>query len=379
MASAALLLAGCSKAPDAAPAGPPTVLVAEATQEDVPIFSEEVATLDGSTNAQIHAQVTGYLLSQNYKEGSQVKEGDLLFQIDPKPFQANLDKAQANLQNNQAQLLRTQQDLGRYEALVKQGAVSQQEYQNEVQTVQSAQANVDAANASVATAQIELGYTKIAAPFSGIVGKANPNIGDLISPSMNMTTISALDPIKAVFTVPEQFYLDHAARLAEVTQIPVENRPANLELLLADGTVYPQKGRFDYVDRQIQTSTGAITVYALFPNADNVLRPGQYAKVRANTQNISNAVLIPQRAVNELQGTFQVVVIKPGNIAEIRNVTVGDRVGTFWVITSGVESGEHAVVEGIQKCQPDMVVNPQPYNPPADDSSTNAATAPAQP
>jgi len=371
----ALILAGCSKQEETAPACPPVVLVTKAEKADVPIFTEAIATLEGSTNSQIFAQVSGYLLTKNYNEGGQVKQGDVLFQIDPKPFQADLDKATATLQNNQAQLLRTQQDLARYAVLVKSGAVSQQEYQNEVQTVQSAQANVDAAQATVTSAQIQLGYTKIVAPITGIAGKALAQVGDLISPNMQLTTISALDPIEVAFTVPEQFYLDHADRFAKAMEIPQNERPESIELLMADGSVYPKRGRFEYVNRQVQTSTGAISVYALFPNSDNILRPGMYVKVRAVTQNISNAVVIPQRCVNELQGINQVVVIKADNTVEIRNVVTGDQVGPLWVITSGLEPGEFVVVEGIQKCQPGETVTPEPYVDDTASPSTNAAPA----
>jgi len=375
-----LILAGCTKKEEPAAPTPPVVLVTTAEQADVPIFSEAVATLEGSTNSQIYAQISGYLLRRNYNEGTQVKKGDLLFEIDPKPFQANLDKATATLQNNQSQLTRTQQDLARYAALVKSGAVSQQEYQNEVQTVQSAQANVDAAQASVTSAQIELSYTKVTAPITGIAGKAMVQAGDLISPSLQLTTISALDPIEAAFTVTEQFYLDNTDRINRVMQIPQNDRPESIELLFGDGTPYPKKGRFEYVNRQVQTSTGAISVYALFPNPDNVLRPGMYAKVRGITQRITNAVLIPQRCVSELQGIDQVVVIKPDNTAEIRNVVTGDQVGPLWIITSGLRAGESVVVEGIQKCQAGSPVTPEPYVPDTPTSATNAApAAPANP
>ena len=371
----AFLLAGCGQKEEAPPATPPAVLFVEASTEDVPIFSEAIATLDGSTNTQIHSQVSGYLIKQAYTQGSVVNQGDLLFEIDPKPFQADLDKAQASLANVQAQLLRTKQDLDRYAALVKSGAVSQQEYQTQVQNNLSAQADVDGAQASVTTAQINLGYTKIAAPITGIAGNAISQLGDLVNPSMNLTTISTVDPIKAAFTVPEQFYLNNAERIAKVSALPMEDRPESIQMLLADGTPYPRKGRFDYVDRQIQTSTGAITAYALFPNPDRILRPGQYVKVRGVMQNLNGAVVIPQRAVNELQGIDQVVVIKPDNTAEIRNVTTGDRFGSYWVITDGLKPGERVVVEGIQKCQNGSPVTPQPYVPDTPPASTNAASA----
>jgi membrane fusion protein (multidrug efflux system) len=358
-----ILLAACGKQATAPPAAPPEVLVAEVTQKDVPIFGEAIATLDGSTNTQIHSQVTGYLIKQAYTEGAVVKQGDLLFEIDPRPFQADLDKANANLATAQANLLKSKQDMDRYTTLVKSGAVSQQEYQNEVQNYQAAQGNVDSAQASVATAQINLGYTKITAPIEGIAGKAQPGVGDLISPSTQLTTISTVDPIQADFTVSEQFYLDHADMIAKVSALPMDQRPEGMELILGDGTVYPKKGKLSYVNRQIQTSTGAIAVYALFPNPDRLLRPGQYAKVRGVTQNITGAVLIPQRAVTQLQGLNQVWVVKPDNTVEIRNITLGNQAGSYWIVTSGLQEGEKIVVEGIQKCQPGETVSPQPYGP----------------
>jgi RND family efflux transporter MFP subunit len=376
----AVLLAGCSKPPEAAPAGPPEVLVMDAAEADVPIFTDAIATLDGSTNTQIHAQVSGYLIKQNYQEGSVVKAGDLLFQIDSKPFQADLDKAQAALANAQAQELRSKQDLDRYAALVKSGAVSQQEYQTQVQNNLSAQANVDSAQASVTTAQINLGYTTITSPITGVAGRAIPGVGDLLSPSTTLTTISTVDPIQADFTLPEQFYLDNADKIAKVSAMPMADRPESIEMVLADGTAYPLKGKFYYVNRQIQTSTGAITAYALFPNPDRVLRPGQYVKVRGITQHITGAVLIPQRCVTQLQGMNQVMVIKPDNTAEVRNVTLGDMAGSLWIITDGLKAGERVVVEGIQKCVDGAPVNPQPYVPPASDTSaTNAPPMPSSP
>jgi membrane fusion protein, multidrug efflux system len=379
-----LLLTGCGKKEEAAPPTPPVVLVLDAQEADVPIFTEAIATLDGSTNSQIHSQVSGYLIKQAYQEGSVVNPGDLLFEIDPKPFQADLDKAKAALANAQAQELRTKQDLDRYAALVKTGAVSQQEYQTQVQNNLSAQADVDSAQASVTTAQINLGYTKITAPITGVAGRAIPGVGDLISPSVTMTTISTVNPIQADFTVSEQFYLTYADRIAKASLVPMQDRPENIDLILADGTVYPKKGRFFYVNRQIQTGTGAITAYALFPNPDRVLRPGQYVKVRGSMQQVNNAVLIPQRCVTQLQGINQVMVVKPDNTVEVRNVTLGDRAGSDWMITSGLKAGERVIVEGIQKVQDGSTVTPQPYVEPATElpptnTPTGAAPTPSNP
>ena len=372
----AVLVTGCGKKEATAPPTPPVVLVMKAQQADIPIFSDAIATLDGSTNSQIHSQISGYLIKQAYQEGSVVNPGDLLFEIDPKPFQADLDKAKAALANAQAQELRTKQDLDRYAALVKTGAVSQQEYQTQVQNNLSAQADVDSAQASVTTAQINLGYTKIASPIIGVVGKAIPGVGDLINPNMTLTTVSTVNPIQADFTVPEQFYLNNADRIAKLSQLPMEDRQESIQMVLADGTLYPKLGKFYYVNRQIQTGTGAITAYALFPNPDRVLRPGQYVKVRGITEHINDAVLIPQRCVSQLQGINQVMVVKPDNAVEVRNVMLGDRVGSNWIVTSGLKGGEEVIVEGLQKVQDGSTVTPQPYvDPTADLPATNAPAA----
>jgi len=369
-----LTLPACGPKQEAEAPPPPVVMVTPATSADVPITSEAIATLDGSTNTQIHSQVTGYLIKQAYSEGSAVQRGDLLFEIDPKPFQADLDKAMASLANSQAQQKRTQQDLDRYASLVKSGAVSQQEYQTELQNNLSAQANVESAQAGVSTAQINLGYTKITSPIVGVAGHANVYIGDLISPDKLLTTVSTINPIQADFTLPEQFYLDHADQIARVASLPLEDRPENIQLFLADGSIYPYKGRFYYVNRQVQTSTGAIQAYALFPNPDRLLRPGQYTKVRAVTRQIDNAVLVPQRAVTQLLNLNQVFVVKEDNTVEVHNVTLGDTAGPNWIITAGLKEGERVVVEGIQKCQEGLLVSPQPYEtPPAPDQPpTNA-------
>jgi RND family efflux transporter MFP subunit len=370
---AVLFLPACGSRQESAPATPPVVLVMPAPTGDVPVFKEAIATLDGSTNSQIHSQVSGYLTKQNYVEGSVVKPGDLMFEIDPKPFQAELDKAMATLANKQATQKSTQQNLDRYTLLVKSGAISQQEYQNQVQANIAAQADVDAAQASVVTAQINLGYTKITSPIEGVAGHAMVNIGDLISPSVTMTTVSTVNPIQADFTMPEQFYLNNADRIARASLVPLQDRPEDIELVLADGTVYPRLGRFYYVNRQVQTSTGAIAAYALFPNPDRILRPGQYTKIRVVTRQINNAVLIPQQCVTQLQGTNQVWVVQPDNTVKARNVTLGDLAGPNWIVTSGLNAGETVVVEGIQKCREGMPVTPQPYVPPATDQpSTNA-------
>jgi membrane fusion protein (multidrug efflux system) len=381
---AAFLVTSCSKSPTAVPPVPPEVLVMAATVADVPIFSEAIATLDGSSNTQIHSQVSGYLIQQAYQEGSVVKAGDLLFQIDPRPFQADLDKALAMLANKQAQEKRTRQDLERYSALVKSGAVSQQDYQSRVQNDLSAQADANAAQASVDTARINLGYTKITSPIEGVAGKSLPGVGDLLSPSMTLTTVSTVNPIQADFTLPEQFYLDNAEKLAKVSAMPMADRPGRIEMILADGTPYPLKGKFSSINRQTRTATGSITAYALFPNPDGVLRPGQYVKVRAVMENLPKAVLIPQRCVSQLQGVNQVMVVKADNTVEVRNVTLGSMADPDWIVRDGLKPGERVVVDGIQKCTPGSLMTPKPYveapseKPPSTNApSTNAhAVAP---
>ena len=362
--AASAFLTGCEQKPATAPPTPPVVLVTDATQADVPIFSEVIATLDGSTNTQIHSQVSGYLIKQAYQEDSFVKQGDLLFQIDPKPFQADLDQARATLANKQARYSRTQQDLARCATLVKSGAASRQEYQGEVQNNLAAQADVNAAQASVDTARINLGYTRITSPIEGVAGRAIPGAGDLIDASMTLTTVSTVDPIRADFTLPEQFYLNNADRIAKASALPMADRADSIELILADGSSYPLKGKFYDVNRQSQTATGAITAYALFPNPGRVLRPGQYAKVRGVTQKINDAVLIPLRCVTQMQGISQVMVVRPDNTVEVRNITTGDTAGSYSIITSGLKAGEKVVVEGIQKVQDGTLVTPQPEREP---------------
>jgi membrane fusion protein (multidrug efflux system) len=356
------------------------VLVTKVVKEDVPIFAEAIATLNGSTNTQINAQVSGYLIKQAYIEGQYVKKGDLLFQIDPKPFQAALAQAQANLVTAQAQLKKSQEDLTRYKALVQSGAVSQQEYQNEVQVVNGAQGNVDASAAAVTTAQINLGYATINAPIDGIAGKANPNVGDLIQPNTVMTTMSTVDPIQVQFTVSESFYMQNQARINQISDMPMANRPYGLQMIMPNGSVYPHKGQFYYLDRQVNNNTGTFNVYALFPNPERILRPGQFVRVRGVAEQINGAIVIPQRAIAELQGLNQVYVVQDDNTINVVNVQVGDTHGSLQVITSGLTEGQTIVVEGIQKCQQGTKVDPKPWQEPkAADIAPNTNAPPTAP
>jgi RND family efflux transporter MFP subunit len=383
---------------------PVDVEVVNVQQRDVPIYSEWIGTLDGFVNADIKAQVTGYLLEQAYQEGSFVKKGQLLFQIDPRPFQAALELAQGQLAQSEGQLAqaraqlaqaeaqvavaeanqhRTQLDVDRYTPLAQQQAITQQDLDNATQNnlaakaqLQSAQAQVAtaraqiiAANAAVQsakataeTAQINLGFTHLTSPIDGIPGIAQQQVGSLVNPaSPTITTVSTLDPIKVYFTVAEQEYLDFHRRYTTPAIVDAERKGLRLELILADGTVYPQNGTFYFADRQVDVRTGAIRVAGLFANPGNTLRPGQYGRVRTSLRMQPGALLVPQRAVNELQGIYQIAVVDGENKVSIRTVKVGDRVGNEWLISEGLKPGERVVAEGLQKVRQGAQVNPKSF------------------
>jgi membrane fusion protein (multidrug efflux system) len=360
----------------APPAIPPNVEVVQVSQSDVPVYGEWIGTLDGFTNADVRAQVTGYLLRQAYQEGSFVRQGQLLFQIDPRPFQAALDQAEgqlaqakAMLANAQAVQGRTELDVKRYTPLAKAEAASQQDLDNSVQnnlaakaTVATAQAEIQTAAAAVETAQINLDFTRLVAPIDGIAGQAQLQVGALVNLSSGpVTSVSTLDPIKAYFTVGEPEYLAFRDRYPTEIGREEARKSLHLQLILADGSTYPHEGTFYFTDRQVNESTGAIRLAALFPNPGNILRPGGYARVRAAIRTEHNALLVPQRAVTELQGGYQVVVVDDENKASIRPVTVGERIGTQWVIADGLNPGDRVVVEGVQKVRPGIKVNPKPF------------------
>lgn len=355
----ALLTTACHRhAPP--PPSPPEVEVITVTPTNVPIFQEWIGTLDGDVNAQIHAQVTGYLLSQNYAEGSEVKKGDLLFEIDPRPFQAALDQAKARLQQDQAQAGKTELDVKRYTPLAKEQAISQEELDDAVQANLAAAATVKADEAAVETAQLNLGFTKITSPIDGIAGVAQAQVGDLVGQSSGsvLTTVSTVDPIRVYFQASEQSYRNFWR------QFTGGNKPdkiISLQLIFADGTVYPRMGKFFFADRQVNSSTGTLQIAGLFPNPDYLLRPGQYGLVRAQTETRTNALMVPQRAVTELQGAYQIALVDESNQVQQVSVKVGDQIGSDWIITSGLAAGDRVVVEGTQKVKTGMVVNPQPY------------------
>ena len=361
----ALSLVHCKGETASAP--PPPLLhveVAEVIQKDVPIYSEWVGTTDGSVNAKIRAQVGGYLLKRPYVEGGVAKKGDLLFELDPSKFKAALDQAQGDLAKTQAQLMKAKLDVERDTPLAKQGAISQKELVDSIQAYEAARGTVAASKASFEQAKLNLGWTRITAPIDGVVGIAKAQIGDLIDANSELTSMSTLDPIRVYFPVSEQEYLGAAEKIQQRYKEQKEGeayRGVQLELILGGEKIYPHKGRFFLVDRQVDVKTGTILVAALFPNPNSLLRPGQFARVRAVTKTREKALLIPQRAVTELQGSYQVAVVTPDNTVDVRPVTVGQRTGNLWIIDQGLNQGERVVVEGLQKLKAGMTVDPKPF------------------
>jgi len=352
---------------ETASAPPPPLIqveVAEVLQKDVPIQMEWVGTTDGSNNALIRAQVSGYLLKRPYTEGSFVKKGDLLFQLDPSKFQTALDQAVGELAKAQAQFTKTKQDVDRDTPLAKEGAISQKELDDSIQALASTKGSLAAAKAAVEQAKLNLSWTKISAPIDGVVGISKAQIGDLIDASTELTSISTLDPIRVYFPVSEQEYFEAAEKIQQGYKDKQEGKEYSLvplELVLGGEKVYPHKGQFHLVDRQVDTKTGTIRVAALFPNPNNLLRPGQFARVRAVTKTKEKAILVPQRAVTEMQGSYQVAVVTPENKVDLRPVKVGQRSGSLWIIDHGLKQGERVVVEGLQKVKAGMTVDPKPF------------------
>ena len=364
LAIAAAVLPGCQEKQEAPAAPPPDVLVAPVEQKDVPIYSEWVGTTDGNVNAQIRARVQGYLQAQKYTEGSLVRAGDLMFTIDPRPYQAALDQAKGELDQAAAVLTKTQQDVTRYTPLAAAGAISTQELDNATQANRAAKAAGDSARAHLEKAQLDLDWTQLKSPIDGIAGVSVAQVGDLISENTVLTTVSQLDPIKVSFPISEQEYMRYAERmqLAMADQRP---REGILELVLSDGSVHPHKGKGSVVNRQVDVKTGTMMIVSLFPNPGNLLRPGQYAKVRAPIETRPGALLVPQRAVQEVQGGYQVAVVGADNKVAMRPVKTGARVGTQWVIEEGLKPGERVVVEGLQKVRDGVTVSPKSAEPAA--------------
>jgi membrane fusion protein (multidrug efflux system) len=375
---ALLLTSACEKEKAAAPP-PPVVEVVTVTQRDVPIYMEWIGSLDGNVNALIRPQVTGYLIKQNYREGDLVKQGQPLFEIDPRTFEAAVDEAKGLRAQQAARFETTKANLARIKPLAAVNAVSQKDLDDATGAHLSAKAQLEAAEASLRTAKLNLGFTKITSPVSGIAGIAKAQIGDLLSPSMptELTTVSTVDPIKVYFNISEREYLKIANAALAAGKRP-DHVP--LELFLVDGSLYPHPGKSSVLNRQVDVSTGTFKVAALFPNPDNLLRPGQYGKVRATMAVDKGALLVPQRAVTEIQGKYLVAVVGADNKVDIRPVTVGERIGSDWIISKGLQPGEQVIAEGTQKVRPGVTINPKPFvaeAPSAKPDEKPAAPAPA--
>ena len=364
-----LITAACEKPKAAAPAVP-VVDVVTVAQRDVPIYMEWIGSLDGNINAVIRPQVTGYLIKQNYREGDLVKQGQPLFEIDPRTFEAAVDEAKGLRAQQAARYETTRANLARIKPLAAMNAVSQKDLDDTTGADLSAKASLEAADASLRTAKLNLAFTKITSPVTGIAGIAKAQIGDLLSPSMptELTTVSTVDPIKVYFNISEREYLKVAGERTDTSkQVP-------LELFLVDGSLYPHPGKFFVLNRQVDTSTGTFKVAALFPNPQSLLRPGQYGKVRATMAVEKGALLVPQRAVTEIQGKYMVAVVGADNKADIRPVTIGERIGSDWIISKGLQPGDQVIAEGTQKVRTGMTVSPKPFA-----ADAPAAATPAKP
>ncbi|MGZ5567268.1 MAG: efflux RND transporter periplasmic adaptor subunit, partial [Limisphaerales bacterium] len=341
---------------------------------NVPIMQEWIGTLEGAVNAQIRAQVSGYLLSQNYKEGTEVQKGQLLFEIDPRPFQATLGQAQAKLAQDEAQLHKTELDVKRYTPLAKDQAISQEDLDNAIQANLAARAQVSADRAAITNSELNLSFTKVISPIRGLAGIALAQIGDLVGPNGNLlTTVSSINPIRVYFPVSEDSYLTYWRRFLDPEN--TDTNSLSLKLVLTDGSAYPYPGKFYIADRSVNTTTGTLLICGIFPNPNLLLRPGQYARIRAQTLIRTNVFVIPQRAITEMQGTIQVSVVGNDNKSHIKAVTTGEQIGSDVVVEKGLDPGERLIVEGVDKAKEGTVVNPQPYAP--NDNTNNPVAQPA--
>jgi len=355
---------GCSdgKVRASAPPPPPVVEVAPVIQKDVPVQGEWVGTLEGFVNAQIQPQVSGYLIRQDYQEGALVRRGQLLFEIDPRPFQAVLDQAKGQLAQAEAQMANAELNVKRDIPEAEAHAIPQSQLDTDTQSLRGAKAAVETGQAAVEQAALNLGYTRVVSLIDGIAGINTVQVGNLVGPSTVLTAVSQVSPIKVYFPISEQEYLRMADGggpgsvdfLTHASRIP-------LQLALADGSTYPHPGRIIFADRQVNTQTGTIQIVGEFPNSKNLLRPGQYARIQTPIGNVTGALLVPQAAVNQQQGTYQVTVVGADNRAQLRTVQVGPTVGTQWMITSGLKPGERVIAIGADKAKEGGLVNPTPY------------------
>lgn len=363
------VLTGCARSQAAFKLPDTEVIVAAPVQQDVAIHNEWVATLDGYVNAEIRPQVSGYIIKQSYQEGSVVRKGQVLFQIDPRPFQATLDRRNGELAQAEADLARSAINVARDTPLAEKKAVTQEKLDNEIQAKKAAEAAVLSAKAEVERAQLDLEWTSVTSLVDGVAGMAQVQMGNLVGPSSHLTSVSQVDPIKVYFPISEQQYL-RAKKLSSQGQ-SVDLFDSSPELILADGTVYPHKGRILWTDREVDTNTGTIRLVAAFPNPGNLLRPGQYGRVRIETGTQKKALLVPQSAVKEIQGGYEVALVGPENKAIIRSVKAGEKVGTMWVIEDGLKAGDRVITEGVSKVKDGTVVVPK-------DAATATTTAAVQ-
>jgi membrane fusion protein (multidrug efflux system) len=358
-----LLLTACAKKQGAPQVvAPMSVTVATVEQRDVSLYGDWVATLDGFVNAQIQPQVSGYLIKQDYREGSVVQSGEVLFEIDPRPFQATLDQAEGQLAQARAQLGLADINVMRDTPLAKARAIAQSQLDNDVQQQAAQIAAVRTAEANVEQAQLNLGFTKVRSLVTGIAGRAMTQVGNLVSQSTALTTVSQVNPVKVYFSISEQEYLGLSGRVRAGGKADLLSggNAIPLQLTLGNGQLYPYKGQIVFVDRQVNSETGTIQIAGSFPNPQNLLRPGQFGRIKAETEVRHDALLIPQRAVNELQGSYQVAVVDSNNTVQIRSVALGPQLGSELIITSGIKPNEHVVTEGVSKLKDGMRVSPQP-------------------
>jgi membrane fusion protein (multidrug efflux system) len=367
-----VIVLGCNEKEAREAPKPPDVEVAEVITQNVPVFQEAVAQLNGPVNADITPKVQGYLLTQNYTNGAFVTKGQLLFQIDPRPTQAALDQAKADVERALAGLEKANNDVARDTPLAAQSAIPQKQLDDDIAGQAWSTAQVAAAKAQQQQAELNLGWTKVHSPVNGIAGVANSQIGDLVGTSTKMTVVSQIDPIWAYFNVSESLYLSFAPQIRRFLEQRSRDVPVPVEYIQANDVPYPFKGKMIFINREIAAGTGTIQMAAAFPNRDAILRPGGFGRVRIQTSTSKNAMLVPQAAVIEVQSQYQLIVVSPDNKATIRPVKVGDRVGSKWIVTEGLKPGEKTVVEGIQKVQmfaaqsPQLAkegvpVNPKPY------------------
>src|SRR5262245_12540567 len=361
------LSTGCSRKPAQTDPAPPQVLVTTVQPQDVPRVLERVATLDGFINANINAQVQGYITARDYTEGSVVRIGDPLFQIDPRPFEAALAQANGTLAKDKANQVKADADEKRALDLFKKQVISDSERDTAIAAAQAGRANIEADQAAVQQAQLNLGYTKIIAPIEGVAGFANAQVGDLVSPTSGpLTTVSQIDPIKAIVTTGEGPFTDFISKHPDPKERDAYVKSLQFNLILGNGELYPQKGKFYALDRSLDPRTGSIRYEVTFPNPGNMLRPGQFGKVRFVADMKKGAMVIPQEAVNDLQGSDQVAVVGNDNRVSIRPVTMGERIGAMWEVKEGLKPGDKVVVQGIQRAREGMLVTVKEWTPPSD-------------